>query len=97
MASSSAKELARQVGHDLRALRLRRNLTQVELAGLAGVSVRSLKNLEHGTATLRTLVGVVRALEHQEWLGVIGVGPTMGTRPMPLRQRASGRHAKNQK
>jgi transcriptional regulator with XRE-family HTH domain len=85
--------LARQLGHDLRTLRLSRNLTQAVLAIQAGVSLRSLKNLEHGTATLRTLVRVAHALGRDEWLASAAVksvpSPTVtGVRVYTQRQRA---------
>ena len=90
------------MGHDLRALRLARNITQAALAARAGVSVHSLKNLERGVATVRTLVLVLDALQRDDWLALAGVViPTAlaaqlaaGTqRVVTPRQRAAGAHA----
>lgn len=86
---------ARRLGHDLRALRLARNVTQSALAARAGVSVHSLKNLERGVATVRTLVQVLLALERDEWLGLAGVALPAGLaadtpRIVTRRQRAGG-------
>lgn len=89
---------ARRLGHDLRALRLARNITQAALAARAGVSVHSLKNLERGVATVRTLVLVLLALQRDDWLALAGValpaGLAAGTqRVVTPRQRAAGAHA----
>jgi len=89
--------LARQLGHDLRTLRLSRNLTQAVLAAQAGVSVRSLKNLEHGTAMLRTLVRVAHALGRDEWLASAAMNfppsPTLtGVHIYTQRQRVGPRN-----
>ncbi|MBP0639134.1 helix-turn-helix domain-containing protein [Cupriavidus sp. AcVe19-6a] len=93
MGQEAIPALARQLGHDLRTLRLSRNLTQSVLALQAGVSVRSLKNLEHGSATLRTLVRVAHALGRDEWLATAAVkfAPALtppGVRVYTGRQRA---------
>lgn len=90
-------ERARQLGHDVRALRLARNIAQAELAAQAGVSLRSLKNLERGTATLRTLVLVLHILDRDEWLAMAarGIPPGFATnfaRVVTPRQRAAGAH-----
>ena len=69
-------ELERQLGERLRALRIQRDLTQVELAEAANVSVGALKRLERGMgSTTTTLVSVVRALDHESWLDALGPGP----------------------
>ena len=86
--------LQSEIGRQLRAARLGRNLSQLDLAGRAGVSPGALKHLEAGQgATLKTLVCVVRALDRMEWLLAFGVdrgGDAMAaTRTaQPRRQRA---------
>jgi len=89
---------ARRLGRDLRALRLARNVTQAALAARAGVSLHSLKNLERGVATVRTLVLVLLALQRDDWLALAGVAlpaelAASTTRIVTLRQRAAGAHA----
>ena len=89
---------ARRLGHDLRALRLARNITQAALATRAGVSVHSLKNLERGVATVRTLVLVLGALQRDDWLALAGVAlpaslAAGAQRTVTSRQRAAGAHA----
>ncbi len=64
MGERCVSERARQLGRDVRLLRLSWNLTQAEVAALAGVSLRSVKDLERGAATLRTLVRVI--LRHHQ-------------------------------
>ena len=70
-------ELERQMGERLRALRIERDLTQVELAEAANVSLGALKRLERGMgSTTTTLVSVLRALDQERWLDALGPGPT---------------------
>jgi len=93
MGESSVPERARQLGHDVRLLRLSCNLTQAEVAARAGVSLRSMKDLERGAATLRTLVRVVAVLRRDDWLAMLAVDFPAGltavvTRVATQRQRA---------
>ena len=56
------EDLEKLLGASVRALRIERRLTQVELAELANLSVGALKNLESGRcSTTTTLVRVVHA------------------------------------
>ena len=56
-------ELEGDLGEQLRAARVRSNVSQVMLAKQAGVAVTALRRLELGQgATVSTLVSVVRAL-----------------------------------
>jgi transcriptional regulator with XRE-family HTH domain len=60
---ASVAEIAETLGQRLRALRLQRALSQLELAGRAGISERALRNLEtSGQATLETFLRVTQAL-----------------------------------
>jgi transcriptional regulator with XRE-family HTH domain len=71
------EELERQLGERLRALRIQRDLTQVELAEAANVSLGALKRLERGLgSTTTTLVSVLRALDQERWLDALGPGQT---------------------
>jgi len=88
------EEMEAGLGEKLKALRLSKNLDQKNLAERAGVSVRALRNLEAGQgSTLKTLIGVLRALGRQSWLDSIAPVPTINplnlTREAHLRQRAS--------
>ena len=65
----TAKEQELRIGAQIRARRLRENLTVSELATYAGVSPRTVQNLEHGRgSTVTTLVKVLRALDAEDWL-----------------------------
>ncbi|KRB97407.1 XRE family transcriptional regulator [Duganella sp. Root198D2] len=83
-----------ELGNHLKRLRIRKNLEQKALAAQAGVSLRSVRNLELGNgSSLRTLVLIVRALGRQSWFDTIAplatVDPLMLTRQAQPRQRAS--------
>lgn len=87
-------EMEAALGEKLRTLRLSRNLDQKTLAERAGLSVRALRNLESGQgSTVRTLIGVLRALGRQDWLNTIApvatINPLTLTREAQPRQRAS--------
>lgn len=53
-----------ELGKRLKATRLRRNITQQELALRSGISLLSIQNLEKGqSVTLATLIKVLRMLQ----------------------------------
>jgi transcriptional regulator with XRE-family HTH domain len=78
-------------------IRLARNITQARLAGLAGVSLRTIRRLEKGLGvTLDTFIRVLIALGVQQNLQILLPDPRI--RPMDRvqlggaeRQRASSR------
>ncbi|MPW23259.1 helix-turn-helix domain-containing protein [Paraburkholderia sp. CNPSo 3157] len=83
-----------EVGNNLKTHRVHKNLDQATVAARAGISVRSLRNLENGNgSSLRTLILVLRALGRETWLDTIApvptINPTMLTRTAAPRQRAS--------
>jgi transcriptional regulator with XRE-family HTH domain len=83
-----------ELGDSLKTLRLHRNLDQATLAARAGISARSLRNLESGNgSSLRMLIQVVRTLRRESWLELIAPVPTINpvtlTRNANPRQRAS--------
>ncbi|WP_330995975.1 MULTISPECIES: helix-turn-helix transcriptional regulator [Burkholderia cepacia complex] len=99
MRSRTVQEWEVELGESLKALRLHRNLDQMTLAARAGISVRSLRNLESGKgSSLHTLIEVVRTLGRESWLELIApvptVNPLMMTRNASPRQRASKRRRK---
>ncbi|GAB4062399.1 helix-turn-helix domain-containing protein [Uliginosibacterium sediminicola] len=90
----TSAELEVELGERLKTLRIHRNLDQATLAERAGISPRTLRNLENGAgSSLRTLIQVVRALGRESWLDVIApipsINPLMLTRAAAPRQRAS--------
>ena len=81
------EELEQRLGEQLRALRIRAELDQVQLAALAGVGLSAVKSLENGKgSTLKTLVRVVRALGCTSWLDALA--PQVSVSPLQL-MRAS--------
>jgi len=90
-------ELEAELGEQLRAARVRGNVSQAALAKQAGVAVTALRRLELGQgATVSTLVSVVRALGRQAWLDslqpAITISPLQMLKSSRQRQRAGSPH-----
>ncbi|MDO8775298.1 MAG: helix-turn-helix transcriptional regulator [Burkholderiaceae bacterium] len=76
-------ELQAEIGEQLRAARLRSNLSQAEIADRAGISIGAVKNLESGRgATVKTLVRVVRVLGRVQW--ILSLQPPVTISPMDM-------------
>ena len=83
-----------ELGRQIKAYRLLRNLSQATLAARAGISPRALRNLEAGHgSSLTTFIQVVRALGRESWFQTLAPIPTINpltmTRTATPRQRAS--------
>ena len=96
--AKTTEELEKELGQQIRSLRLRKNSIQERLAERAGVALSALKNLESGKgAALKTFIKVLKALERLEWLNTLA--PAVSISPMqilhskPERQRASRRRS----
>lgn len=92
--SKTTEEIETAFGRQIRALRLRRNIDQRQLAEQAGVALNAVKNLENGRGTtLTSLVKVLRTLGRADWLETLA--PAVTISPMQMlkskqpRQRAS--------
>ncbi len=88
-----------EIGDRLRALRLRRNITQKALAKATGLSVTAIKGIEAGGGTLSTLIAVLRELQAldqlQHFIPEITVNPLQLARSKgKQRQRATGKRGK---
>ena len=88
------EEMEVELGENLRRLRINKNLEQKIVAERAGVSLRTLRNLEQGNgSSLHTLIQVLRVLGRESWLATIApiatIDPLMMTREALPRQRAS--------
>lgn len=82
-AQARQEQLQLQLGEALRRLRLERDIEQVTLAEVAGVSRQTVINLEQGRgATTATLVSVVDALGAADWIDALCPPPTLS--PMAL-------------
>jgi putative transcriptional regulator len=65
--SLTDKGIEEELGGRIRALRLRKNITQKELAEATTLSLNTIKSLESGSGKLSTLIAVLRelgALDH---------------------------------
>ena len=96
----TSDDLEQLLGSHLRALRIRRNLTQRALAERANVALGAVRNAESGRgATIRTLVRILKVLERTDWIEALA--PQVSVSPLQLltsrsrrpRQRASATRA----
>jgi transcriptional regulator with XRE-family HTH domain len=79
----STNEWELLLGDQFRALRIRADLEQTELAELASISVGALKNLEGGKgSSLKTIIKVLRVLGRTDWLNALA--PKASVSPMQL-------------
>ncbi|UTW46573.1 helix-turn-helix transcriptional regulator [bacterium SCSIO 12696] len=93
--SESDKSILAELGGRVRQLRLRKNLTQQQLAERTLLSLNTIKSLEVGRAKLATLVAVLRELGELSSLEVFlpdpGISPMqLAKRKGKVRQRATG-------
>jgi transcriptional regulator with XRE-family HTH domain len=91
-----------ELGRQIRALRLRQNIDQRQLANRAGIALNAVKNLESGKgATLRTLVQTLRVLNRVDWLRAlappVSISPVQMLKAKAPRQRASRKQNKAEK
>ena len=91
----TTEEWLAELGTNLRQRRIRAELTQEELARVAGLGLSSVKHLESGQgANLASLVKVARALGAEDWLAALAVPDDPSVSPMQLlhqQQRARPR------
>jgi transcriptional regulator with XRE-family HTH domain len=91
----TTEEWLAELGTNLRQRRIRAELTQEELARVAGLGLSSVKHLESGQgANLASLVKVARALGAEDWLAALALPDDPAVSPMQLlhqQQRARPR------
>lgn len=76
-------ELAAEVGTRIRDLRVRRGLNQSELAARAGITTRTLSDLEGGKgSSLETLLRALKGLDALS--GIEALAPRASVSPMAL-------------
>ena len=97
--SLSDKAIQQELGHRIKALRLRKNLTQQELAEAATLSLNAIKSLESGRGKLSTLIAVLRelgTLDHlDKFIPEISISPLQLAKMQGKeRERASGKRRK---
>lgn len=100
MAHMSDDDIAKEIGVRLRAERIRRQLTQLQMAELAGIPLRTYKRLEtNGTGAIATLIAAMRACDRIVGLQIMLPQPALPERKNRLieltkrrtSQRRSGR------
>ncbi len=95
----SDKAIELELGNRFKALRLAKNITQKELAGLTTLSLNSIKALESGRGKLSTIIAVLRELGALEQLDsfipVTSISPIQLAKMQgKVRERASGYRTK---
>ena len=76
ISSKIVLELQAELGKRLRTLRLRRNISQRELADKAGLSLRALINLEDGAgSSVASFVRTLKALDHTAGIELLAPEP----------------------
>ena len=82
------EELQEQLGKRLKLQRIARNYSQMELAKKAGVSLKTLRNLEHGNgSSVETLIRTLKALDATNVLDQLAPMPTVS--PLAVLRNAS--------
>ena len=97
----SDKYIEKEIASRIKALRLRKNITQKELAEATTLSLNSIKSLESGRSKLSTLITVLRelgALDHLDnFIPEISISPMQLAKMQGhVRKRASGDRLKSQ-
>lgn len=98
--SMTDKGISAEIGQRIRSLRLRKNLTQQQIADAAALSLNAVKSVESGKAKLLTIIAVLRELGGLDALE--NLLPQASVSPLQLarkqgkkRVRASGKRTKN--
>ena len=87
----SDKGIEDEIGRRIKALRLRKNITQKELAEATTVSLNTIKSLESGSGKLSTVIAVLRELGALEQISPLQLARMQGRQ----RVRASGGRRKH--
>lgn len=98
----SDKAIEGELGNRIKSLRLRKNITQKDLAEATRLSINAIKGLEAGRSTISTLIAVLRELGSLDQLD--NFIPETSISPLQLakmqgkkRTRASGERVKKPK
>jgi transcriptional regulator with XRE-family HTH domain len=98
----TTEELLGELGEQLRAQRLRANLSLEDVAKTTGLSINAVRRLESGQgSTLSSFVSMIKALQRESWLTTLR--PAVTISPMAMltkgtqRQRAYKRRATSSK
>jgi len=99
MIDRTDEEWEQYLGEQIRRLRLRKNMTQQELAQRSQISLSTLANLESGKgSTLKTLIAVLDVLQETRWLE--NLAPQVSVSPLQMahlgKERQRARRATNE-
>ncbi len=97
--SMNDQGIAKELGDRFRALRLRRNLTQKELAQAVMLSLNAIKALESGKGKLSTVIAVLRELgaldSLDRFIPKVTISPLqLAKQQGKIRKRATGNRVK---
>ncbi len=98
--SMTDKAIGAELGARIKALRLRKNRTQKQVAKAAAVSLNVVKGLESGKGKLSSLIAILRELEAlddlEQFIKEEQVSPLqLAKRQGKMRQRAAGSRGKS--
>ena len=96
----SDKGIETELGNRIKALRLRNNITQKELADATLLSLNSIKALESGRGKLSTIIAVLRELaaldQLDNFIPETSISPIqLAKRQGKVRERATGYRSQN--
>lgn len=83
--SMTDEAIEAETGRRLKELRLRKNLTQGELADAVSVARGTIERLEEGTGKISTLIAVLRELGHLQNMDLLL--PDLPSSPLMLAER----------
>lgn len=86
--------ILREIGRNLRQMRLNRNQSQQKVADAAGIDRATLSMIEHGRPTsLLTFVQLLRVLEQLDWLNGLAVSAEINPVALARLTARQRRHA----
>jgi transcriptional regulator with XRE-family HTH domain len=87
--SRTTEEWELYLGQQIRNLRIRADLDQMQLSSRADISIGALKNLEGGKgSSLKTLIKIAQALDRPDWLE--SLAPEVAISPMQMLRAQAG-------
>ncbi|MBC8441506.1 MAG: transcriptional regulator [Deltaproteobacteria bacterium] len=90
--------IGKEIGHRIKTLRLRKNITQMELSKATRLSLNAIKSLEVGKGKLSTIISVLRELRALDNLNNfvpdIQISPLQQAQLGKQRERATGSRIK---
>ena len=93
--------IGEEIGYRIKRLRLRKNITQMELSKATKLSLNAIKSLEGGKGKISSIIVILRelhALDHlNNFIPDIKISPLQQAKMGKQRERASGRRIKSAK